>query len=98
MDEPFGALDALTREQLQGDLERLWMEQRPTLLFVTHDVAEAVTLADRVIVMAGRPGVIAEDIVIPVPRPRGAGLLENPILQSFARRVRAKLGPSSATS
>jgi NitT/TauT family transport system ATP-binding protein len=97
MDEPFGALDALTREQLQEDLERLWMEQRPTVLFVTHDVAEAVTLADRVIVMSGRPGVIAEDIDIPVPRPRGTGLLENPALQSYARRVRAKLAPGAGS-
>lgn len=95
MDEPFGALDALTREQLQQDLERLWMEHRPTVLFVTHDVAEAVTLADRVIVMSGRPGVIAEDFTIPVSRPRGTGLLENPALQSYARHVRARLAPSS---
>jgi NitT/TauT family transport system ATP-binding protein len=91
MDEPFGALDALTREQLQSDLERLWIEQRPTVVFVTHDVGEAVTLADRVIVMAGRPGRIAEDIAITVSRPRGAALLENSVLQQHAKRVRALL-------
>jgi NitT/TauT family transport system ATP-binding protein len=91
MDEPFGALDALTREQLQSDLERLWIEQRPTVVFVTHDVGEAVTLADRVIVMAGRPGRIADDIAIAVPRPRGASLLENSVLQQHAKHVRAML-------
>lgn len=91
MDEPFGALDALTREQLQTDLERLWIEQRPTVVFVTHDVGEAVTLADRVIVMAGRPGRIADDIAISVSRPRGAVLLENSFLQQLAKRVRAVL-------
>jgi len=95
MDEPFGALDALTREQLQNDLERLWMEQRPTVLFVTHDVGEAVTLSDRVIVMSGRPGVITEDISIAVHRPRRSGLLENSTLQAYARKVRAKLAPGS---
>jgi NitT/TauT family transport system ATP-binding protein len=91
MDEPFGALDALTREQLQSDLERLWIEQRPTVVFVTHDVGEAVTLADRVIVMAGRPGRIADDIAITASRPRGAALLENSVLQQHAKRVRALL-------
>src|SRR5262245_21163018 len=70
MDEPFGALDALTREQLQVDLEDLWLTQRPLVLFVTHDVGEAVTLADRVIVLAGKPGVVVADITIDVPRPR----------------------------
>jgi NitT/TauT family transport system ATP-binding protein len=91
MDEPFGALDALTREQLQSDLERLWIEQRPTVVFVTHDVGEAVTLADRVIVMAGRPGRIADEIAITVSRPRAAALLENSVLQQQAKRVRAML-------
>jgi NitT/TauT family transport system ATP-binding protein len=93
MDEPFGALDALTREQLQRDLEQLWMERRPTVLFVTHDVGEAVALADRVIVLAGRPGIVAEDTAIEVERPRAAGLLENAALQSYARHVRARLAP-----
>jgi NitT/TauT family transport system ATP-binding protein len=96
MDEPFGALDALTREQLQTDLENLWLVQKPLVLFVTHDVGEAVTLADRVIVLAGKPGIVVADIVIDVARPRGGQLLDNPRLQQYARRVRSLLGPAVA--
>ena len=98
MDEPFGALDALTREQLQKDLERLWMDQKPTVIFVTHDVGEAVTLADRVIVLSGNPGTVAEDIKIEVTRPRRADLLENATLQAYARRVRQKLAPTRTST
>jgi NitT/TauT family transport system ATP-binding protein len=96
MDEPFGALDALTREQLQADLESLWLAQKPLVLFVTHDVGEAVTLADRVIVLAGRPGTVADDLAIDVPRPRSGQLLDNPQLQNYAKRVRSLLGPADA--
>jgi len=95
MDEPFGALDALTREQLQADLESLWLAQKPLVLFVTHDVGEAVTLADRVIVLAGRPGIVVEDLVIDVPRPRSGRLLDNSQLQNYAKRVRSLLGPAA---
>jgi NitT/TauT family transport system ATP-binding protein len=96
MDEPFGALDALTREQLQVDLESLWLAQQPLVLFVTHDVGEAVTLADRVIVLAGRPGAVVENLVIDVSRPRSGQLLDNPRLQNYAKRVRSLLGPAAA--
>ncbi len=71
MDEPFGALDALTREQMRVDLEALWLRRRMTVLFVTHSVDEAVLLADRVVVMSPRPGRIERVIDIPMPRPRG---------------------------
>ena len=71
MDEPFGALDALTREQMRLDLERLWMETRKTVIFITHSIDEAVLLADRVIVMSPRPGRIERVIDIDIPRPRG---------------------------
>jgi NitT/TauT family transport system ATP-binding protein len=98
MDEPFGALDALTREQLQRDVERLWMAQQPTVLFVTHDVGEAVSLADRVIVLTGRPGIVTEDIRVDGKRPRGGALLERPELQAYARQVRAVLEPASDSS
>lgn len=98
MDEPFGALDALTREQLQRDLERMWLAQKPTVLFVTHDVAEAVCLADRVVVLAGKPGVVAADIRIKVARARGADLLNNPQLQAYAKEVRSVLLPHEASA
>jgi NitT/TauT family transport system ATP-binding protein len=70
MDEPFGALDALTREQISMDIQHLWMEQRKTALLITHSIPEAVLLADRVIVMTPRPGQIAEIIDVDLPRPR----------------------------
>jgi NitT/TauT family transport system ATP-binding protein len=71
MDEPFGALDALTREQLRIDLEELWLATRKTVLFITHSIDEAVLLSDRVLVMSPRPGQIEEVVDIDLPRPRG---------------------------
>lgn len=70
MDEPFGSLDSQTRRVLQGELLRLWGEQRSIVVFVTHDIDEAVRLSDRVLVMSGRPGRILQDIPIPLERPR----------------------------
>ncbi len=72
MDEPFGALDAQTRIILQDDLLRVWQELHQTVLFVTHDLSEAISLADRVIVMTARPGRIKKEYRIDLPRPRGA--------------------------
>jgi len=71
MDEPFGALDALTREQMRLDIEELWLASRKTVLFITHSVDEAVLLADRVLVMSARPGCIERELKIDLPRPRG---------------------------
>jgi len=73
MDEPFGALDALTREQMRLDLEALWLATRKTVLFITHSIDEAVLLADRVVVMSPRPGRIEATMDIRLPRPRGLG-------------------------
>ncbi|MGD1221326.1 ABC transporter ATP-binding protein [Streptomyces krungchingensis] len=70
MDEPFGALDALTRRVMQDLLTRLWEEHRLTVLFVTHDIEEAVYLSDRVLVMGGTPGRVQRDITVALPRPR----------------------------
>ncbi len=70
MDEPFGALDALTREQLYGDIQRIWSQHRKTIVFVTHNVREAVCLGDRVILFSPNPGRIREEFSIPLPRSR----------------------------
>lgn len=70
MDEPFAALDALSREALTLELQRIWSQQRKSVLFITHSIQEAVFLADRVLVMSSRPGRIVEDKVIDLPRPR----------------------------
>jgi NitT/TauT family transport system ATP-binding protein len=70
LDEPFGALDALTREQISMDVQHLWLEKRKTALLITHSIPEAVLLADRVVVMSPRPGRIVEIMDIDLPRPR----------------------------
>jgi NitT/TauT family transport system ATP-binding protein len=70
MDEPFAALDAITREQLYEDLQTIWAQTRKTIVFVTHNVREATCLADRVVLMSPRPGRIAQEFDIPLPRPR----------------------------
>ena len=87
MDEPFGALDAITRTQIRHDLELLWLETRKTVLFITHSVEEAVGLSDRVLVMSPNPGKIVEEIVIDLPRPRPAHLGEYPTFNAYAERI-----------
>ena len=86
MDEPFSALDALTRASLQDHLLALWEAHRPTLLLVTHDVEEAAALADRAVVMQPRPGRVFADIPVPLPRPRDR------LGADFAEVKRAKIG------
>ena len=88
MDEPFGALDALTREQMRLDLEALWMRRRMTVLFVTHSVDEAVLLADRVVVMSPRPGRIARIVEIRLPRPRSMATESMPEYRQHADEIR----------
>jgi NitT/TauT family transport system ATP-binding protein len=70
MDEPFGALDAMTRDLLHDELERIWRETGVTIVFVTHNVREAVRLGDRIIVLTSRPGKVAEEFAVDLPRPR----------------------------
>ena len=70
MDEPFGALDAMTRDLLHDEIERLWREQRLTILFVTHNVREAVRLGDRVVLLSSRPGRVVAEFPVVIPRPR----------------------------
>jgi NitT/TauT family transport system ATP-binding protein len=87
MGEPFGALDALTRLQVRYDLEQLWMSDRPTVLFITHSVEEAVGLSDRVLVMSPSPGHVVEELLIDLPRPRPLTLGEEPALARHAKRI-----------
>jgi NitT/TauT family transport system ATP-binding protein len=87
MDEPFGALDALTREQISMDIQRVWMEKRKTAIHITHSIPEAVLLADRVVVMSPRPGRIVEILEIDLPRPRRLDRLP-PKFNDYAGRIR----------
>ena len=87
MDEPFGALDAITRTQIRHDLEMLWLETRKTVLFITHSIEEAVGLSDRVLVMSKSPGTIVDEIRIDLPRPRPAHLGEYPEFAAYAQRI-----------
>ncbi|RZL85784.1 MAG: ABC transporter ATP-binding protein [Variovorax sp.] len=89
MDEPFGALDALTRDQMNAELQRIWLETRNTVVFVTHGIAEAVYLADRVVVFSPRPGRIADIIEIDLPRPRKLAVRETPEFGRYTNRIRA---------
>jgi NitT/TauT family transport system ATP-binding protein len=88
MDEPFGALDALTRDQLNLELQDIWMRSGKTIIFVTHSIAEAILLSDRVCVMAARPGRIIEIMNIDFPRPRTLAVRESPQFSAHTRRVR----------
>jgi NitT/TauT family transport system ATP-binding protein len=88
MDEPFGALDAMTREQMNLELQRIWLERRKTVVFITHSIAEAVFLADRVLVMTPRPGRIAETVKVDLPRPRGLDLMGTAAFGTYTRRIR----------
>ena len=88
MDEPFGALDALTREQMQSDLLAMWQETRKTVLFVTHSISEAVFLSDRIVVMSARPGRVREIIDVDLDRPRDVTIRDAADFGAIVHRVR----------
>lgn len=92
MDEPFGALDAITRDEMNLELLRIWQEAKKTVLFITHSIPEAVFLGDRVIVMTPRPGKVAEIIDIDLPRPRTTAIRDDPRFISYVKRIRQRLG------
>ncbi|MMZ68347.1 Bicarbonate transport ATP-binding protein CmpD [compost metagenome] len=92
MDEPFGALDALTRDKMGIELMRIWDETKKTILFVTHSISEAVFLSDRVIVMSPRPGKIDQVMDIELPRPRTVEVKETLEFVTYVKTLREVLG------
>ena len=91
MDEPFGALDAQTRGMMQELLLQVWEEHKVTVLFVTHDVEEAIFLADRVIVLASRPGRLKKDLSIDLARPRHFDVVTSPEFSNYKREILADI-------
>ena len=98
MDEPFGALDIMTKEQLQLDLEELWIQNPKTIVFVTHDIEEALFLGDRVVVMTPRPGRIDNIYVVPFERPRTSDLKTSMEFVNLRRRILKTFSEKASTS
>ena len=91
MDEPFGALDAMTREQMNLDLQRIWRESAKTIVLITHSIPEAVFLGDRVVVMTPRPGRIARVVEVPIARPRGIDIMGDALFGQLTSQIRRLL-------
>ena len=91
MDEPFSALDALTRDAMGFELLRLWQASPKTVMFITHSIPEAVLLADRVVVMSARPGSVIADLPVPLGRPRDENSLRTPEMQDYMAHLRGLL-------
>ena len=92
LDEPFGALDALTRDQMNLDLQELWLTDRPTAILVTHSISEAVFLSDRVIVLSARPGRIATEVRIDLARPRSIDVRDSAAFVAYQHALRLAIG------
>ena len=98
LDEPFGALDMFTREELWLALQELWMARRPTVILVTHDLREAVFLADRVLVMSARPGRIILDRTVKAPRPRNLNTTYEPDAVKLVHELREHISAARANA
>ena len=98
MDEPFGALDAMTREAMNMELMRVWSEEKKTVVFITHSIPEAVLLGDRVVVMSPRPGRISEVIDVDVGRPRSLQTMATPRFGEICHHIRTIFGAQSMTA
>ena len=90
MDEPFGALDAMTREHMNLELQRIWIEKKKTVLFITHSIPEAVFLADRVLVMTARPGRLLDNVRVDLARPRALEVMNTPEFGRYVKEIRAQ--------
>jgi len=97
MDEPFAALDAMTRESMNLELQRIWLERRETVLFITHSIPEAVFLADRVFVMTARPGRILEEVAVRIPRPRALEATAAAEFGALVQRIRGHFSPRAGS-
>ena len=98
MDEPFGALDAFTRDEMNLLIQEIWMETRKTIVFVTHSIAEAIFLADRVVVMSARPGRIAAIYDIDIPRPRPVEIQMQPDFIERVLEIKSSIDPDAASA
>jgi NitT/TauT family transport system ATP-binding protein len=96
LDEPFGALDAFTREELWQVLQELWLTKRPTVMLITHDLAESVLLSETVFVMSARPGRLLHSEHVPFARPRGLEVMYEPEFVSMVHRLRTRIGNARA--
>ncbi len=98
MDEPFGALDAMTREYMNLELQRIWMERRKTVFLITHSIAEAVLLSDRIVTLTSRPGRIDEIVEVDLPRPRNLKTMSSPRFSELEGRIREKFARYAPTA
>jgi NitT/TauT family transport system ATP-binding protein len=96
LDEPFSALDALSRERFDLELLRLWERAGSTVVLVTHSIAEAILVADRVVVLSARPGHVIADVAVPTTRPRSLEALDAAAVSDIAREIRVHLGEEAA--